>query len=244
MMEVQKHLATLKLLGMHEAVDYRVTHATEAGLNYEDFLMGILEDEIIYRKNKRCERLKKRARFRNDHHLEDYDHTKKRGITKSTIKQLETLSFLDRTQNLIFLGGTGIGKTFIAEGIGNHCCREGHETYFYSMNLLFEEVKSHKIEGRYLVFLKKLKKAKLVILDDFGLRKYTHEEANVLYEVLEERYNSGSTIVTSQVRPEGWRDLFEDEVIAEAILDRITSRSHEFEFKGESFRKSQKEKLS
>lgn len=244
MIEAQRHLASLRLLGMHESLDYRITHATEAGLSYEDFLIGILEDEVIYRKNKKCERLKKRAKFRDDHHLENFDHTKKRGVAKSVMKQWETLSFLEAHQNLLFIGGTGVGKTFLAEGIGNHCCREGYETLFFSVNLLFEEVRSQKVSGKYLSFLSKIKKTRLIILDDFGLRRYTHEEATILYELLEERYSKGSLVVTSQVRPEGWKDLFEDEVIAEAILDRILSKSHRYDLKGESYRKCQKENLS
>ena len=240
MMELQRHLSNLRLLGMHESLDYRVSHATEVGLGYEDFLMGILEDEIIYRKNKKSERLKKRAKFRDDNHLEDFDYNKKRGVPKSVVKQWQTLTFLENYQNILLVGGTGVGKTFLAEGIGQHSCKEGNETLFFSVNLLFEEIKSQKIAGKYLSFVSKIKKAKLIILDDFGLRKYTHEEATVLYELLEERYSRGSLVVTSQVKPEGWKGLFEDEVIAEAILDRIISKSHRYDLKGESFRKSQK----
>jgi len=243
MIEIQRHLTNLKLLGMNESLDYRVSHATESGLSYEDFLIGILEDEVIYRKNKKSDRLRKRAKFRDDHHLENYDYDKSRGIKKSTIKQWENLSFLEHNQNLIFTGGTGAGKTFLAEGIGTHCCKEGFETLFFSTNLLFEEVRSQKVAGKYLTFLGKMKKAKIVILDDFGLRRYTHEEANILYEILEERYNRGTLIVTSQIKPEGWKCLFEDEVIAEAIIDRMVSKSHHYEVKGPSYRKNQKENL-
>ena len=244
MMEVQRHLASLRLLGMHESIDYRVTHATEAGLSYEDFLIGVLEDEIIYRKNKKSDRLKKRAKFRDDSYLEEFDYDPSRGITKASLKQWQSLHFLENNQNIILTGGTGAGKSFLASAIGNQCCKEGYETFFFSVNLLFEEVKAQKIAGRYLTFLNKFKKVKVVIFDDFALRRYTHDEANVLYEILEEFYHKGSLILTSQIEPEGWKCLFEDEVIAEAILDRIISKSSRYKVKGPSYRRKNKEENS
>ena len=92
-------------------------------------------------------------------------------------------------------------------------------------------------------FLARLKRIRLLILDDFGLRSLSHEEATVLYDILEERYGKGSLIVTSQMRPDGWMGLFEDQVIAEAIMDRIVSRGMEVILEGDSYRKKHKKKL-
>ena len=99
------------------------------------------------------------------------------------------------------------------------------------MNIIFEQIDAAEKAGTYLFFLKRLSKAHLLILDDFALRNYTHHEATTLYQILEDRYRKGSTIITSQVKPKGWKTLFEDEVIAEAIIDRMVSCAHEIEIK-------------
>ena len=104
------------------------------------------------------------------------------------------------------------------------------------MNLLFEEILSEKASGKYLAFIKRINKANILILDDFGLRNYTHEEATTLTDVLEERYQKGSVIITSQVDPKGWTKLFEDPVIAEAITDRLIHPSQTITLKGGSYR--------
>lgn len=241
MIEILEPLNSLRLHGMKEALDYRLSDASQGNLGHREFLQSLLEDEVIYRKNKLSERLRKRAKFRELVNLEDFEASRERGITKTTLKTLNGLYFLERCQNLIFIGGTGAGKTFLAQGIGHLSCREGYEVYFSSVNLLFEEVMAQKAAGRYLDFIKKLKRARVLILDDFGLRKYSHSEANTLYDILEERYNKGPVIVTSQVKPMGWKSLFDDEVIAEAILDRLISNSQEYLITGPSFRKRQGE---
>ncbi|MFP5387663.1 MAG: ATP-binding protein, partial [Bacteriovoracia bacterium] len=107
---------------------------------------------------------------------------------------------------------------------------------------LFREVEMAEAQGNYLSYLSRLGKVRLLILDDFGLRNYTHKEATILYEVLEDRYRKGSVIITSQVKPQGWQTLFDDKVIAEAILDRLSASSQTIDVKGDSFRKGQGKK--
>jgi DNA replication protein DnaC len=104
------------------------------------------------------------------------------------------------------------------------------------VNRLFKEIEVAEASGTYLNYLAKLNRAKILILDDFGLRNYSHEEANIIYDILEERYQKGSTIITSQVKPQGWKILFEDEVIGEAIIDRLTACAHIIDVTGDSFR--------
>lgn len=241
MIEITEPLNVLRLYGMKESLDYRLGDAQLANLGHREFLQSLLEDEVLYRRNKLSERLRKRAKFRDSVNLEDFEASGERGLSKVALKGLSSLHFLERSQNLIFIGGTGAGKTFLAQGVGHLCCREGYEVYFSSINLLFEEVMAQKAAGKYLDFIKKLKRARVLILDDFGLRKYSHPEANTLYDILEERYNKGPVIITSQVKPLGWKSLFEDEVIAEAILDRLISNSQEYLITGPSFRKRQGE---
>src|SRR5690606_20509231 len=153
-------------------------------------------------------------------YLEEWDASANRGISKAKLKELGLLNFYHKKQNLLITGKTGVGKTHLAIALGNRLCRDGASTAFYSTNLFFEEVAAEKAAGRYLRLVRKLSKVKIIVLDDFALRNYTHDEANVLLEMLEERYRKGIMIITSQVSPEGWKPLFEDPVIAEAITDR------------------------
>ena len=179
-------------------------------------------------------RLVTQAKFRNRYQLEQWDETFERGISKAKFKELALLNFSHRGQNLIILGKTGVGKTHLATALGNRLCFDAAPTKFYSTHLFLDEAQAEKVAGRYLGFIRKAAKFKAIILDDFGLRSYTHDEATVLLEVLEERYGKGILIITSQVTPDGWRSLFEDPVIAEAIIDRILNPSQTIEIHGGS----------
>lgn len=237
MKENVERLKELRLYGMLQSLDYRLSEVCESNLSHQDFLNLILEDESLYRKNKRSERLNKRARFNSQSSLESFEADVKRGVSKTLIKELSSLKFISNHQNLLLIGGTGVGKSYLSQGVGHTACLNGYETFFISVNKLFKEVEAQEASGKYLGFLNKLKRVKLLILDDFGLRNYSHEEATVLYDILEDRYNQSSTVVTSQVKSEGWKLLFEDAVIAEAIVDRLISCAHKIELKGLSYRK-------
>jgi len=241
-MQTDELLNNLKFYGIKEALDYRLTEAIQSNHSYQDFLSFILEDEYLYRKNKRSEMLRKRAKFKDRVCLEEFKPSAKRGVNKSMLQQLKTLYFINNNENLIFVGGTGAGKSFLAQAIGHMACLAGIETFFISANRLFKEVEAEEAAGNYLNFVKRIRKMKLLIIDDLGLRNYSHKEANTLYEILEDRYQKGPVIITSQTKPQGWKSLFEDEVIAEAILDRLTACAHIIEVKGESYRSNHKVK--
>jgi len=241
-MQTDELINNLKFFGIKESLSYRLTEAIQSNLSHQDFLAFVLEDEFIYRKNKRSEMLRKRAKFKDRVCLEDFRPSIKRGINKSMIQQLKTLYFINNNENLIFVGGTGAGKSFLAQAIGHMACLAGIETFFISANRLFKEFEAEEAAGTYLNLIKRIRKMKLLIIDDLGLRNYSHREANILYEVLEDRYQKGPVIITSQTKPQGWKSLFEDEVIAEAILDRLTACAHIVEVKGDSYRANHKVK--
>ena len=226
----------LRLFGVHAHLERRAAEALNAQMHPLDFLKLLLEDESLARKDRVAKALATRARFRSNADLEDWDATFDRGVPKARLGELSALGFFYNQENLLLLGRTGEGKTHLAVAIGRRLCAEGVHTVFMPVNLLFEEVAAAKAAGGYLRFLKKLNKAKALILDDFGLRAYTHEEATVLVDLLEDRYRHGVVIVTSQVDPRGWLKLFEDAVIAEAIVDRLKHPSQRVVLKGGSYR--------
>jgi len=233
----------MRLFGIHEAGDRRAQEALSQQLHPLEFLRLLLEDELLSRKDRTAKALSTKARFRFRADLEDWDYSFHKDIPKAKISELAQLSFFHNQENLLLIGKTGLGKSFLAIALGRRLCQEGHATIFLSVNFLFEEIQAAKAAGRYLNYVRSLIKAKALILDDLGLRNYTHEEATALIDILEERYHKAPLIVTSQVEPQGWLKLFEDPVIAEAIVDRLIHPCQKITLKGDrSYREILKKK--
>lgn len=226
----------LRLFGVHAHFEARAHQAAGQGLSHLEFLRLVLEDEVLQRKERVAKMLTTRAKFRSAVELEDWDQTFDRGMTKAKLRELSTHSFVQSNENLLILGKTGEGKTHLAVAIGRRLCADNISTLFVPVNFLFEEVQAARAAGKYLACIKRLSGVRALILDDFGLRNYTHDEATVLVDLLEDRHRKGSVIVTSQVDPRGWQKLFEDPVIAEAIVNRLEHPSQRLNLKGGSYR--------
>ncbi len=227
---------SLRLFGVHAGFERRAAQAASQGLNHLEFLHLVLEDEVLQRKERVAKSLKTRAKFRSHANLEDWDQTFDRGLQKVKLRELASLSFYHSTENLLILGKTGEGKTHLAVAIGQRLCAEGVSVMFLPVNFLFEEVLAAKTSGKYLAYVKRLTQTKVLILDDFGLRNYSHDEANVLVDLLEDRHRKGSVVITSQVDPRGWQKLFEDPIIAEAIVSRLEHPSQKLNLRGGDYR--------
>jgi len=240
--QVKQLTQALRLNGIHNAIERRAHEALANNLHPLEFARLVLEEELLYRKDVASRRLTSKAKFTLQSCFEDWDHTFDRGVTKQKLNDLAALNFRHNQESLIILGKTGEGKTQLAIALGKRFCQEGHSAQFHTVSLLFEEVLSARASGKYLKFIRDIKKIDLLILDDFGLRNYTHAEATVLMDVLDGRYRQGSVIVTSQVDPMGWTKLFEDPVIGEAIVDRLKNPSQKIVLKGGSYRERLKAK--
>ena len=226
----------LRLFGIHAGLEHRASEALSVSHHPLEYLRLILEDEKQARLDRTAKMLTTRAKFRSNASIEEWDHTHERGLNKTQFRDIAMLGFYQNKESLLIVGSTGTGKTHLAISLGKKLCSENIGVQFFSMNLLFEECQAEKAAGRYLNLIRRLKQVAVLILDDFGLRNYTHDEANTLLDLLEERYQKGSVIVTSQVDPKGWGKLFEDPVIAEAITDRLKKPSRQITLKGESYR--------
>jgi DNA replication protein DnaC len=229
---MKKMSSELRLVGVHHSIDRLAAIAVKDALHPLEYLQLVLDEEKRHRKESSARTLKTRAKFRSDAELEDWDHDFPRGLTKAQFKECASLRFHTNRENLLILGSTGMGKTHLAIALGKKLCSENIRVQFYSVNFLFEEAHTEKISGKYLQFIKKIRSASVIILDDFGLRTYTHEEAQILIDILEERYLKGSIIITSQVDINGWGKLFADPVISEAIIDRLSQPSQRVVIKG------------
>lgn len=226
----------LKLTGMRETYALRARQAREDSLTCDDFFGLMLQDEQEYRHGTRIKRLLRRAAFRCPAALEEIDFMKDRGLDKKQIKELATCRFIDDGINILILGPTGVGKTHLASAVGNAACRRGHSTLFFRMNSLIEQMMLARAKATYLNLLKRLAVVDLLILDDFGIKPLEPQQYQDLYDVIDERGEDKSTIITSQVPATNWNEIISDPVTCEAISDRLTSTSIQLVMKGASYR--------
>lgn len=241
---VDQYLVELSLKGARETISRRIKESLDADLGYEDFLNLILFDELQFRKNVRQQRLIKAAGFRSNASLEGITYAANRNFEKRTIQELSKMNFLDDGINIMIYGATGVGKTYLATALGNHVCRNGRPVIFFKMNLLLEKIGLCRAEGNYLNFLKKIHACDLLIIDDFGIKALSKQQYQDLYDVLDERDNGKSTIVTTQLPSENWNEVIEDPLVCEAISDRLTARSIKLSIKGPSKRRDNQKKLT
>lgn len=234
--QVKQKASQLRLHGLVETMELRTEEALSSSQHPLDYLLMLLEDEGLHRKNKATQRLIAKGRFRLAADLEDWDMSFDRGLTKQMLRELSLLNFYHNKENLLIVGKTGCGKTHLSVSLARRLCYEQISTIFFSTNLFFEEVAMQRASGQYLSFLSKLTKASVLVFDDFGVRKFTHEEAMILLDLLEARYQKGTLIISSQVDHKGWLKLFDDAPTAEAIVDRLTSPSQQVVLASESYR--------
>lgn len=234
---IEQYLDELNLGGIRDGLTQRLKEAREEQLGYEDFLNLCLHDETQYRRNARIARLLRNAALRSGASLESLDFVTSRGLDKKLIHELESGRFLEDGLNVLIMGPTGVGKSYLATALGNAACRKGKVTYFYRMNALTEKLLMARAAGTYLNLIKKLAAADLIILDDFGIKPLTPQQFQDLYDLLDERTESKACVITSQLPVENWSEVISDPVVCEAITDRIVSRAIKIVMKGDSYRK-------
>jgi len=201
-------------------------------------LVGLLADaEWVYRENKSAPGRLQHAKLRQQACLEDIDYSHARGLTKAQVMELATSKWVESKQNVLLTGPTGVGKSFLACALGQKACRDGYSVVYRRASRLFDELAQARADGTHPQALKRLAKAQVLILDDFGLEPLGAAERKELLEVLEDRYQAGSTVVTSQLEPKDWHAIIGDVTLADAILDRLVHNAHRIELKGESQRK-------
>lgn len=236
-------LTELRLQGVLQSLSSRLKQANSDQSSLEDFLNLILHDEKEFRHNAKIKRLTKRAAFKQAASLEGLDYSQKRGIDKRQIADLATGRFVDEGTNIMISGPTGVGKSYLATAIGNHMCRLGKSVTFFRMNSLIEKTHIERAKGNYLNLLRRLSAQDLIILDDFGIKPLEASEYQDLYDMIDERGDDKSLIITAQVPPENWSEIIPDAVTCEAVTDRIVSQAVDIKMSGISYRQKRKKEI-
>jgi DNA replication protein DnaC len=221
---VSANLKRLKLPAVAENLELREREAREQRLGYIEFLSLLIQDEISSREaNILAKRLQTGAldpRFS----FESFDFAfNAETISPSTVRDLSSCHFIETNRNLIFCGPPGIGKTHIAHALGHEVCRRGSDALFFKTHKLLEQLIDDSYPRRAERLWKRCTAARLLILDDFGFRRYDTREAELFYELADERLGKSSTVITSNRPPQDWYGVFPDPVIGGAILDRLVS---------------------
>jgi DNA replication protein DnaC len=221
---------------MHNSIERRLEAARNDGLTAADVVLQLLEDERQHRKNIVAKTLETKAKFRRESLLENWDSSFERGISKSKLRELSELGFWQQKKNLIIVGSTGSGKTQLSIALGRAACQMELSVLFVSVQQLLEEAAAERAAGRIQKWYRRIQKYDVMILDDFALRPYTHEEAVLLVDIIEDRYRKRVHIISSQVDVGGWKTLFEDRVVADALVDRLKNPSETVVLSGPSYR--------
>lgn len=230
-------LLKLKLQGMLSALKEQQQNRQFKELSFEDRLGMLVDREITVQENRRLELRLKQAKLRQAAAVEDIDFRTTRGLDKNNVLELANCQWLTEHQNILIIGPTGVGKSFLACALAHKACREGFSVQYHRTSRLFQELAVSRADGRYLRLLKGLAKVDLIILDDWGLEALTKDQRNDLLEILEDRHNQKSLIITSQIPLENWHSLVGESTHADAILDRVVHNAHIINLKGDSMRK-------
>lgn len=236
-------LDQLSALGLHGmAKGFRdLTQNPEArGLDHPEWLGLLLEHEVTLRRQKRFEARSRIARLRQAASVEDVDYRAARGLDRALFLKLSNCDWIREKRNLLITGPCGVGKSWLTCALGQKACRDDLPVLYHRVSRLFAALSLARGDGRYAKLMARLSRAKLLILDDWGPETLTPEQARDLLEIIEDRMDAGSLIITSQVSVDRWHDMIGIPTIADAILDRLVHNAYRIELTGESLRKQRK----
>lgn len=234
--QLENKMRSLKLNGMLDTLELRLTQAQKDGLGFTQFLELLLEDEVQCRANKRLTGRITKARFEEAKSLEEFNFHFNPKVPTQYIHDLATCRFIERKESIIFCGPVGVGKTHLAQALGHQACRLGYSVLFSKASRLLSDLGGGRADGTWEKRLRRYLKPDLLILDDFAMKELTKFQAEDFYELIDQRYRSGSMIATANRSPEDWYPLFPNPVIAESALDRLVSCSHIITLTGKSYR--------
>ena len=234
-------LRALRLDAMATAWATQQQDATLSPLSFDERFGLLVEAEWLARENKRLARALQEAKLKlSQACLEAIDYPARRELDKAVVRQLATCRWVEEHHNVILVGATGVGKSFIACALAHQACRKGYRAGYRRASRLFHELALARADGTYIRLLAKLARLDVLVVDDWGLVPVQDQERRDLLEILEDRYGTRSTIITSQLPPAQWHDYLGEATLADAICDRLLHNAHRLVLKGPSRRKETK----
>ena len=227
----------MKFYGMYSSFMTAIETGKTDHYTLDQFVSMLIDSEWDDRNNRKIERAIKNARFHYKASMENIVYDQSRNIDQTKLMRLAECSFISKNENVLITGSTGAGKSYIATSLGYQACICGFRVMYYNTTKLFSKLKLAKADGSYLKELAKIERQHLIILDDFGLQPLDSQNRIALLEIMEDRHNKGSMIVTSQIPIKGWYEIIGEKTIADAILDRLIHQAHRIELTGESMRR-------
>jgi len=235
---VMDKINDLNYQGLKEAYIRQTEDVNYSRLGFDERLYNLLEAQEIFMHNKRIATNFRQSKIKDKQAaLEEIEYHSRRKLSKTVIKDLANMNFIRNHQNIIITGKTGTGKSYVAQALANRSILDGFKAYYVRVPTLLEDIKISRADGTYTNLLRKYSRFQLLVLDDFGITQMSTDDATNLFEIIEDRTEINSTIITSQLPVSQWYDYLNNDTVADAILDRIVHSSHRIELEGESMRK-------
>jgi len=233
---VEELLRTLKLRAILAVYAEITERAAKNNLQYEEYLVPLLEEEVKRRQEASIKAKVAKAKFPFIKTMDEFDFSFQPGLSEKKVISLASLQFIDKKENIIFLGPPGVGKTHLSVGLGVKACTARYRVLFTSAQKLIEELVIASKDGSLMEKLLFYSRLNLLIVDELGYMPVTREQANLLFQLISIRYERASTILTSNYVFDEWGRIFDDHVVASAIIDRLVHHAHIFPINGSSWR--------
>lgn len=231
-------LTAMRMPGFARALREQLQSDGYEKLAFEERVTMLIDTEHADRESRKLTRRLQQARLREKACLEDIDYQHARGLDKTTLRRLATCKWVDKHQNIVLTGPTGVGKTYIACALADQACREGMTVIYRRMPRLLHELLLARADGSYQKLLARFAKTDVLVLDDWGIAPLADQERRDLLEVFEDRHGARSTVIATQLPVDSWHGYIGEPTIADAILDRLVHNAHRLELKGASLRKA------
>ncbi len=234
-----EQLRRLRLNGMADAYAEHIASSETEALSFDERLGLLVDRERSDRESRQLSNRLRRARLRQQASIEDIDYSAVRGLDKSVIRALARCRYVEHHENVLIVGATGTGKTFLACALAHKACLEGFSARYERLSRLLESIQIARADGTYPKLVAALAKTDVLVLDDWCLAPIVGSGRNDLLDILEDRSGRRSTLVTSQLPVNEWHAAIGDDTLADAILDRLVHNAHRITIKGDSMRKKQ-----